>query len=376
MALMHHSPENYDLAAARASAVARDKLDSLISKGREHAMRVYEQIHTTVPNDAVPRAAEVVFEAVPVGESDAARLRVRAPGVELSGLHRNAVAQVAERADMPVKYLNTLLERGRWGTDLAAHALSTTFSHAPEASRVLVRSVGGEVRGLLSDRYRRLDSRPLVAAFASAAQAAGAVPVEGYALETKVALKAVLPRIYEPVKNEVMVFGVAWSNSDFGNGTHSLRIFTMRLVCTNYAIAEESMRDVHLGRRLSGDVQFSARTLELDTQTTASAIGDVVRGQLSEARIDAFQAAIRRANEEAVDPKRAEATLRRRLTKTEADEVITAFNSPDVVNMPPGSTNWRLSNAVSWIAGQKTDKERALEMMSLAGEMVPIGRAA
>jgi hypothetical protein len=48
-----------------------------------------------------------------------------------------------------------------------------------------------------------------------------------------------------------------------------------------------------------------------------------------------------------------------------------AYNSPDTYNLPAGNTTWRLSNAISWIAGKTEDSERKLELMKLAGEVLP-----
>jgi hypothetical protein len=36
-----------------------------------------------------------------------------------------------------------------------------------------------------------------------------------------------------------------------------------------------------------------------------------------------------------------------------------------------GNTNWRLSNAISWIAGQTKETERNLDLMKTAGEVLP-----
>jgi hypothetical protein len=39
--------------------------------------------------------------------------------------------------------------------------------------------------------------------------------------------------------------------------------------------------------------------------------------------------------------------------------------------MPAGSTVWRLSNAISWVAGQTKDAERKLDLQKLAGSVLP-----
>jgi len=39
--------------------------------------------------------------------------------------------------------------------------------------------------------------------------------------------------------------------------------------------------------------------------------------------------------------------------------------------LPPGNTTWRLSNAVSWVAGKMNDSERKLDLMKAAGALLP-----
>jgi hypothetical protein len=53
--------------------------------------------------------------------------------------------------------------------------------------------------GILSDSYRRIDSRPVFEAFATGVQEKGALPYEGYVTDTKIAIQAIMPEVYEPV---------------------------------------------------------------------------------------------------------------------------------------------------------------------------------
>ena len=62
--------------------------------------------------------------------------------------------------------------------------------------------------------------------------------------------------------------------------------------------------------------------------------------------------------------------LRKALQKQEADSVVDAYNSPDTFNMPAGNSIWRLSNAISWVAGKTEDAERKLEISKLAGQLL------
>jgi hypothetical protein len=128
-------------------------------------------------------------------------------GDQPSKVHPHALGQMAQRAGIPAAYVSHLSE-SEWGRDTLAYNLRRGYREGAAAGRYLVRSVNGEARGFLSDRFRRIDSRPVFEAFAEAAQAIGAVPMGGHALATKNEIKALLPVIHEPIIHNPMVFGL------------------------------------------------------------------------------------------------------------------------------------------------------------------------
>jgi hypothetical protein len=96
---------------------------------------------------------------------------------------------MAHTTDMPVKFLDSLPAVAEpWGRELLAHNLQTVFHRRFQKKLYLLRSLQQEVRGSLSDSYRRIDSRPVVEAFATVVQEKGALPYEGYVTDTKIAI--------------------------------------------------------------------------------------------------------------------------------------------------------------------------------------------
>ena len=366
--LSHHDARPYAEAASEAAAQARVKLEGLIEKGRTRALAVIEQVERDIPKDSIVPARALNF-AQHGGPDD--RILLGWNGEPAVGLHDHALSQAAERAGVPWTFVERLRGHGNWGHGLLAHNLNEIHRRAD--SRFLIRTVDGEARGFLSDKFRRLDNRPILDAFCKAAAEVGAVPVEGYAMDTKVAVKALLPRVFEPVPNEVMAFGLKFDNSDFGDGALSLRVFMLRLWCTNYAITDEALRQVHLGGKLPDDVVFSDRTYRLDSDRSASMVRDIVATELSPERVEEVCEVIRKANAEGVTVSRVAEFLKRHVTKSEGASIVEAYNSADVVNLPAGNTSWRFSNAISWIAG-KTEKEgRKLDLMQIAALALPGG---
>ena len=97
---------------------------------------------------------------------------------------------------------------------------------------------------------------------------------------------------------------------------------------------------------------------------------DVIQRQLNAEQLQQHMDLIRRANDRPVDASQARDMLRKALQKHEADSVVEAYNSADTVNMPAGNSMWRLSNAISWVAGKTEDAERKLEISKVAGQIL------
>ena len=362
------------LLTMESKTAAHHKLEALIEKGRTTAGNVIQHVMTHQPTDHLARGAALKFEANPEATSISVAIpesRIVANSVSMQ-IHRNALVQLGHSSDLPLKFISSLQDTAApWGRDLLAHNLNTVFTNRAPKARYLLRSLGGELRGFLSDRYRRLDSRPIIEAFASAVQRKGALPYDGYVTDTKIAIQAIMPEVYEPIPGEMVAYGLSLENSDFGNGALSVRAYLLRIWCSNLAITQEQMRQVHLGKRLDDSMLYSNRTYELDAKTTVSALRDVIDGQLDADSLKHRMEAIRYANEQSVDPRSAKETFRRLLQKGESEAATQAFESPDTYNLPPGNTNWRLSNAISWVAGQTKDAERKLDLMKIAGEVLP-----
>ena len=172
-----------------------------------------------------------------------------------------------------------------------------------------------------------------------------------------------------------MAFGITIHNSDYGDGSYWLRAFMVRLVCLNGMLGEDLLRQVHLGKRLGEDISFSQKTHDLDTKALTSATTDLVSHILEPRQIESRMDKIKQAAEEEIDPKKQLAAITKaaRLTKGEAAQVAEIYNGPDVEMLPPGNTNWRLSNAISLFAhSPDMDPSRGLELERAAGKMVTV----
>jgi hypothetical protein len=340
------------------------KLQTYITGGRMRAARVMDAIMQEVPHDRLVRANALRFAALEDG------LRVVIGG-QPAEIHQHALDQAAERTGLNRRYMHELMGQGSaWANQLIAHNLNELLIHQTSESRYMVRDVGSRVRAVLSDAYRRIDSRPTVEAFATAARDAKAILVDGIYTETRVSLKVVRPQPVEVFPGEWMVFGVSYANSDFGDGASEFSSFLLRLACLNGAVAARELRRVHLGRRLSADDAASERTLCLDALTQASLARDQVHALLTDGATETLVNQIRQAHNSAIEPKAIAGFLRARTSKTEAGAIVEKFDSADVVELPPGQSAWRLSNAISWLAKNTEDDRRRMELERIAGEAI------
>lgn len=370
--LHHHGGESYEVAAEKARGWAIDKLQKLIEKGRAQTAEVLDKVDKTLIRDVLVPAEKVSFYPA----SREGRLVLEHPeGDEL--MHEHAVGQVVARLDGTKRITDWAFE-----PDTAEEfaAILNKKMKRLHGKRFLTRSVEGEVRGFMSDRYRRLDVRPLVEALVvTSVNDHDAVPIDAHCLETSFHMKMILPKLYEPLPNEIGAFGLTFRNSDFGAGRLYVKGFFTRLWCTNLAMCEDGISQVHLGRVLSEEIVFSQKTYELDTMTMASAIKDVVTHIFSLENIALRMAAIKEASAE--DPnidigKTLKGMVKNgKLYKAESQNIVEAFNSPDVELLPPGQNRWRLSNAISLIA-QQAEPDRRLEMETVAGEVAGLVRQA
>ena len=387
--MYHHDSRPYTQAVKE----AQEMLEKRIQEKMASAVKVIERVQTEQPTDRVVGTHGVHFSyrtedpPTPIGNKgeDVVLLpkhtilmgtrQHNAKNAFLEPMHKHALNQVAGRLGVPETFVNRMLERV-YGPELICENLNTIMAKE-EANRFLVRSVDEQVRGILSDSYRRMDSRPILEAFATACQELGAVPVEGIGGDLRFSVKALVPKVYQVGKNgmeEVFAFGASLSNSDFGCGALALQFFLWRVWCSNTATREDSLRRVHLGKRLADDIIYSEETYQLDTRTMVSAVRDHVKGVLAAPKIEEALAQIETALETTVEPKkffeRGGELEKLKLTKGEIEKAREAFNNGGVEMLPKGNNVARMSQAVAWIAQAADTAERRMELERVAGQVM------
>lgn len=357
-----HSGENLTDAQKHARAVQR--LQAFIEAGKQNAPKAVAKILSETPADRLIRDA-----AATVRPEDDGSFRLAAGG-EGHIMAEHALRQLADRAGFPGRYLSEL-RSSEWGRALVATNINELLRNGDQKSKMLVRVVGDRVRGVLSQSYRPEDSRPAVDALLGVARDTGAIVAEATALDHKVSVKLLVPELVEIFPGEWVVVGLDFRTGDYGGVAREICGFILRLSCLNGATTTSQYRRVHLGAKIQDEVEYSKRTKALNEEASASAARDIGMSLVSPESVKGMVARVRAANEAALDPAAAIASLKKRVNKAEQEAIVGKYNSPDVELLPAGNTAWRFSNAISWLANQEdVTAERKLDLQQLAGEVI------
>lgn len=215
----------------------------------------------------------------------ATRLTVEEPsGPHHYGVTPLARRQLADKLGIPYAYFERMREQQ---PQLLDSNVNTWLQSEPD--RRMLRTLDGNVRAVLSDRYRRLDNFDLAEHVLPILRQLPEVIFESVELtETKMYLKCVTPRVsLEVAPGDVVQAGVVISNSEVGQGTLSVQPLLFRLLCRNGLIAADStLRKTHVGRSLAAEdervIAFQDDTLQADDRAFFLKVRDFVQAAVSE----------------------------------------------------------------------------------------------
>ena len=193
--------------------------------------------------------------------------------------------QLADKLKIPYAYF----ERMRTEQPVLLDRNVNTWLQSDDDRR-MIRTLDGNVRAVLSERYRRLDNFDLAESVLPILRQLPEVRFESVELtETRMYLKCVTPRLtHEMAPGDIVQAGVVISNSEVGQGTLSVQPLLYRLVCRNGLIASDrSLRKTHVGRALGNDDEgitvFKDDTLRADDKALFLKVRDVVQAAVAEA---------------------------------------------------------------------------------------------
>lgn len=293
-------------------------------------------------------------------------------------LRDHAHGQLAQHLDIPKRYYDRMRLAD---PELLAHNVNTWLGAQPTKSRRMVRSLDGQVRAFLSDRYARIENTEIArVALPILADVPDMQVVSCEVTETRMYIKAVFPRIQGEVKvGDLVQSGVCISNSEVGAGAVSVQPFMYRLRCLNGMIsADDRFRAFHLGAQAkAGESVYELLSDEAraaDDKAILLKVRDVVQATASEEYFARRVLRLREAADEKIEGQVIKAVevlaQQARLTEVESGDILRhLIEGGDL-------SRWGLANAVTRAAHEPKSYDRATELETLGGQIIDLAPSA
>ena len=283
--------------------------------------------------------------------------------------------QLAGHLDIPGKYYDRLR---REHPALLDENVNTLLDARPDLERRMVRTLDGNARAFLSDRYRRLDNYDLLQNVLPELMQSELEIRSCEVTDTRLYLKVVSPRLAGEVRvGQVVHFGLWISNSEIGGGACEVAPFSEVLTCTNGAKhTQYGKRRNHVGRAQQEGENYSLysdETLAADDRAFWLKVRDSVRAALTETMRDRILNEMREAAGIEIEgrPEAAVEVLAQRhgLNDGEQGSVLRALIDGRDLSL------WGLANAVTWTAERAPSYDRASELEALGGSLLTLPAA-
>lgn len=290
------------------------------------------------------------------------------------GITPHAHRQLGTWAGVPAKYYD------RMKLD-APHLLTENVNHWLEESNVnrMVRTLDGEARAFLSDRYRRIDNEDVaeqvLPVLLDSNNFSEIISCE--VTDRKLYIKALFPKMEGEIGlNDQVQAGVIISNSEIGLGSLNIQPLVYRLVCLNGMISQDhGLSRYHVGRQVPGDggsafELFRSETLEADDAALMMKIHDIVKASSQPEVFNAIIAKMREATEgpKVIKPVEAVELLAKNygLNDDEKGGVLESLiRGQDY-------SKYGMLNAVTSVANTHESYDRATELEAMGGKILDL----
>ena len=288
------------------------------------------------------------------------------------GITNLARRQLADKLKIPFAYF----ERMRTEQPALLDRNVNTWLQTDHEPR-MIRTLDGQVRAVLSDRYRRLDNYDLAESVLPILQRLEGARFESVELtETKMYLKVITPRLeYEIAPGDVVQAGIVITNSEVGWGTLSVQPLVYRLVCRNGLIASDrALRKTHVGRTLQSEddpiTVFRDDTLAADDKAFFLKVRDVVEAAVSEATFRHVAQKMQKTRDIRLtgDPVKAVEVLANRYTLNDSERAGVLRH----LIVEGDLSAYGIVNAVTHFSDDVEDYDRATEFEALGGKLIEL----
>lgn len=283
-------------------------------------------------------------------------------------LTRWAQTQLSDDCGIPIRYWDRMTAAGKHG--LLAENVNQWL---PDLTGRRLRTHPGLVRAVVSSRFRALDNYDLLLSAIKAVRGSTAEVQKADVTESRLYLRMIDP-VHTIRLGDGTDFhpGVVVRNSEVGDGALMIAPYVWRQVCSNGAILKHALREIHVGTKVETGL-LSHETIALEGELAYRAAEDVITTIFRDQ--SRFEEYVQSMDESlgvriADPPKVVESmTLRRQVTKTEAELILATLVSDPTISPEYRGTEFALRQAVSAVARDTTNPDRAAELEMLAAQV-------
>jgi hypothetical protein len=262
--------------------------------------------------------------------------------------------------------------------DDAPALLSENVNHwfKTQPEKRMVRTLDGNARAFLSNRYRTLDNYDLLQSALPILQEHDCQVVSTEVTESRMYLKALFPKVEtEVTKGDVVQAGLVISNSEIGAGSLRVEPLIYRLVCLNGMISNTSMKKYHVGRGNGTSFEDIQEVLTDKTRQISDAafwmqVQDIIRAAFNRDLFMGEVEKLRKSTERKItgDPVAAVEELKKqfRFNDRQGSDILQhLIRGGDL-------SQWGIANAVTRTATDQADYDVATDLERAGGKIVEL----
>ena len=301
--------------------------------------------------------------------------------------------QLSKKLQIPKKYFDRMLE----GEETNQELLCTNINHwlQTQPEKRMVRTLDGNARAYLSERYRPLDNYDLAEAVLPTLLEKQVDIVSCNITEARMYIKAINYKVQGEVGvGDTVASGVIISNSEVGKGRLYVGPFAARLACKNGMVINDwGKRKYHVGKSnaeggMSADEAYrlyTDKTKEMTDQVFWHQVRDLVTASLSEDGFGEIVSSLKESTTkqiqeqnpfevmEVVEKKWGTLTGRgSRSIRSEEKQGILQHLIHAKGDTALGMTQWGLANAITRQAEDVENYDRATELESLGYQVATL----
>lgn len=282
--------------------------------------------------------------------------------------------QLGQYLKVPAPYYDRMRAEA---PDLLASNINTWLKRSED--RRMVRTLDGDVRAWLSDKYARIENEEIAQAVLPVLLNTPGLDIfSSEVTDRRLYIQATTSRLTLDVKvGDAVQAGVIISNSEVGLGAVSVRPVIFRLVCLNGMVVPDSKFSArHVGRRIAEsddlNAMFSDEAKKADDRALLLKVRDVVTGSLDEAFFRKTVERLSDLTERKIegDPAKAVEVLAQKIGANEGERggILRALIEGG------DTTAWGLTNAVTAQA-HGGSYDRAVEFAQAGGALLNLPKA-